>query len=60
MVMLIFMLVKLRALDKNGYAGVLSKLMHCILVKVIKFKAFLRKPQKCLYSKLQIYAFVWK
>lgn len=58
MVMLIAMLVKLRGLDKNGYAGLLSKLMQFILVKLIKYKAFLKKTQMYLYSKVQIWIFV--
>lgn len=41
--MLISMVVKLGLLEENGYAGVLSKLMVCIPVKVIKYKAFLKK-----------------
>lgn len=60
MVMLIAMLVKLRGLDKNGYAGLLSKLMQFILVKLIKYKAFLKKTQMYLYSKVQIWIFVWE
>lgn len=57
MVILINMLVKLRVLEENGYAGVLSKLMQCIPVKVIKYKAFLKNHRstctvRCKYVHL--------
>jgi len=56
-VMLISVLVKIRVLEENGYAGVLFKLMQCIPVKVIKCKAFMKNHRsacalRCKYVHL--------